>query len=895
MRKKVSCVVVIIMLIAMIGSAGVFAEPGKLFINEVMAVNGSTIRDGDIDDPKSGSKGGDYSDWIEIYNAGTQAIDLTGYTISDDGATWTFPQGMIPANGYLLVWASDKDKVAPDGQLHANFKITSLGETITLKMPNGTVVDSITTTYLEDDQSYGRKSDGSSEFSIFLKSTPGSANIYDPSLSAVIEPIFSHQGGFYTREFNLQLSTSESGVRIYYTANGSDPVPGTSGTLEYIEGINIKSRVGEPNDLSMIQNISADRSNPWRAPVGEVFKCSTIKAVAIRDDGAKSNIITHSYFVDPNMNTRYSFPVISIVTDRANFFDDSTGIYVSNNSEKRGSEWERPIHIEFFEKDGTLGFSQYAGVRIHGNYTRKYPQKSLRLYADKDYDAKDEFEYEIFPGLRKNGSGKKLKSFERLILRNSGNDWTGVMFRDAMMQSLVSHLKPETQAYRPSIVFLNGEYWGIHNIRERFDKKYLEDHYDLDDDKVVILDPKEQIEVQEGTEEDAEAYMNDIVNYLKSNDITQKSTYDYIKTKMDIENFIDYNVSQIYFGNTDWPHNNVSVWKYKTDDGQYHPEAPYGQDGRWRWIIKDTDFGFHMYDTAVTHDTLNYATTGSRSFFGNTEWAVLILKTLLQNNDFRNEFINRFADNLNTSFDPVRVNQIVDQFATSVEPEITEHTNRWPGYIKMVAENPRDFTFSQHIERIRNFATERTSNVRQHILNKFRTNGVAGTAKISLNTNATQGYIRINSIDIKETTPAVANPSSWTGVYFTGVPLTLKAIPEDGYAFERWEGVTGVSQTSDTITVILSADMNVSAVFRASGTIVTPTPNTGGICGDLNGDGSVNSTDYALLKRYILGLVQIPVEDIYTAADLNTDGIINSTDYTILKRYLLGIIKTLPY
>jgi len=871
------------------GAANVYNAPGTstLFINEVMASNTRTIRDGDVDDPKDGSKGGAYSDWIEIYNAGPYDVDLTGYILADSSAEWVFPQGIVPAGGYLLVWASDKNKVATDGGLHTNFKISSSGEALTLKDPDGNVIDILVTINLLDDQAYGRKTDGSSEL-VLLKPTPGTANIYDPSLIPVSEPVFSHQGGFYTGAFKLELTTNEPGVKIYYTTDGSDPVPGKSGTIEYTSGINIKSRKGEANVLSMIQDISNDQWNRWRAPNGEVFKCTTIKAVAIRDDGARSKVVTHSYFVDPQMNTRYTLPVISIVTDYDNFFDKSTGIYVNGNYENRGKEWERPVHIEYFETDGKLGFSMDMGLRIHGGYTRKYPQKSFRLYADHNNDI-GEIKYEIFPGLRGTGTGKKIKSFERLILRNAGNDWTGALFRDEMMQSLVSHLKIDTQAFRPCIVFLNGEYWGIYHIRERYDDKYLKSHYGLDDDKVAILDVYQTPEVQEGDSSDVLAYTNDVINYLKTHSITEKSTYDYIKTKIDIENYIDYYVAQIFFGNTDWPGNNVSIWRYKTDDGQYHPEAPYGQDGRWRWMLKDTDFGFGLYGKSPSHNTLAFAAGDIREGQANEEWAVFLFKTLLKNEEFRNEFINRFADQLNTSFVPSRVISIIDDIVATLEPEMKEHTDRWP-FIKLTATSPWDTTWSQEVNRIRNYANSRPSYVRQHILSKFRNNGVTGTALVTLNTDSTRGHIRINSIDIVSDTPAVTNPNRWSGTYFKGVPITLKAIPKEGYVFDHWEGINGsVEASSDTITVNLSNDLNVTAVFRPENE--TPDPEI--LYGDYNGDGAVNSTDLLACKRYLLYALK-PEQINVIAGDLDGNGKINSTDYAYLKRYLLKQIDKFP-
>lgn len=880
MRKFLSGLVAVVLLTSIIvwgANSTVSADTGDtLFINEVMAANKSVIRDGDLDDPDEGINGGAYSDWIEIYNAGAEPADLTGYSLSDSSATWTFPHGTIPGNGYLLIWASDKDKVAAGGQLHTNFKITSSGEPITLKKPDGTVVDSITTIGLEDDQSYGRINDGSAEFIVFSGTTPGSSN--KNGIAPVKEPVFSHDGGFYTGAFDLLLSTDEPGVKIYYTKDGSDPVPGAPGTIEYTGGISIKSRAGEPNEHSML--ISGG------LPEGEVFKCSMIKAAAVRTDGVGSSVVTNSYFVDQDMLTRYDLPIISIVTDKANFFDPTTGIYVNGNYDNRGPEWERPIHMEFFEKDGTPGFSKYCGVRINGEITRGAPQKSLRLYADRGYDDSEKIKYDIFPGLKDKVSGKKITSFKRLLLRNSGTELRFTLFRDALMHSLVSHTNLDTQAYRPSIVFLNGEYWGIYNIRERYDNTYFASHYNLDKDNVAQLEFTVDfllfgdIEVDEGTPEDAQAYKDDILEYLRSNPVSVQSNYEHIKTKMDVDNYMNYQIANIYFANTDWPGTNVSIWKYKTDDGQYHPEAPYGQDGRWRWMIRDTDFGFGFVNGGqYTDNTLAYAASRTtyktpRDIYDD----VYLLGKFLQNDEFRNQFINRFADHLNTSFDSEVVNKKIDEMKAAIASSIPEHGYRWEIF---------DDNWDSNVQVLKNFASYRPSLVRHHIEGMFMRDGVTGTAELNLNADTAKGYIKINSIDIKETTPGVTNPEAWTGIYFAGVPVTVKAVPQEGYEFDYWEGVEESLQTSDTIAFNPEGNMNITAVFK--------TTSGGIICGDINQDGAVDSTDYTVLKRYVLRILQFTDKDVFTAADVNADGEVNSTDCVILNRYILKIIPALPY
>lgn len=899
-RRILSVFLAVIMLSLIITPSGVLiasAENGQtIFINEIMASNSKTLRDGDVDDPDDGKKGGAYSDWIEIYNAGSQPVNLTGYTLSDSGATWTFLQGIVQAKGYLLVWASDKNKVAKDGQLHTNFKLSASGEEVVLKSPNGTIIDSITYLSLADDQSYGRITDGASKFEIFSKATPGTANSSGSIL--VKAPVFSKEGGFYNESFELELSTDTSDAKIYYTTDGADPVPGASGTKEYTGSITIKSRLGDPNVLSMVRDISDGFTASWKAPKSEVFKCTTLKAVTVRNDGTKSKVVTRSYFVDQNMKSRYTLPVISIVTDYDNLFDPVKGIYIKGNAEKTGEEWERPAHIEFYENDGKLGFAQNIGLRIHGGYSRKFPQKSFRIYADAGYDESKEFEYEVFPGLTKKGSGKKMKSFERLILRQSGNDWSYAYMRDEMMQSLVSHVQGlDTQAERPAILFLNGEYWGIYHIRERYDKEYLEDHYNLDDDNVAILDLQKKIEVQEGTQEDADAYTNEIINYLNSHSITQASTYEYIKTKIDIDNYINYYVAEIFFGNTDWPGNNVAIWRYKTEDGKYHPEAPYGQDGRWRWMLKDTDFGFGLYNKSVSHDTLRYAAGDTREGTANESWATFLFSTLLKNTEFRNQFINCFADHLNTSFVPERVVKVIDDFESMLAPEMLEHTDRWQ-YIKMTAGGMMETSWSQNVQVMRNYAKNRPSNIIRFIQNKFSgSNGVKGTANITLNADPKKGYIRINTVDIKSTTPGVKDASSWTGTYFTGIPVTVTAVPASGYVFDHWEGLT---ENSSTVTFTHSSERKLTAVFRLATdptpTIApTPTPTSSNsfVYGDVNGDRTFNSIDFGFVRMYLLGMkLDQNIDNV--AGDVDGNGALNAIDFAYMRQRLLGIISKFP-
>lgn len=612
----------------------------------------------------------------------------------------------------------------------------------------------------------------------------------------------SHLGGFYREPFELTLRTHE-GYEIYYTLDGSDP---TFNDRLYTGPIKIKNRKYEDDVLTQISTTSMS----WVPPIDKVFKGTVIKSKAFYNGEPRGETLTHTYFVDEGIFERYSIPIVSLATDPDNLFGYERGIYVLGevrdkwleenpganitggspaNFNQRGKEWERPIHIEWYEPDGTLGFSQNLGVRTNGGWSRSFIQKSLRFYARKEYDEKNKIEYDIFPNLTQRiDKNKRIEEFKRIILRNSGHDLYETMFRDPMMHRLVENLSLDTQAYRPVVLFINGEYWGIHNVRERIDKYYFEYHYGIDEEDIVMLENEYAVSL--GDREDRQHYIN-MINYLKEKDIREDDVYSYIKTQIDVENYIDYNVAQIYAANGDWQGNNVKYWRKKTNG--YQPTATYGQDGRWRWIFFDLDAGFRRYN----HNTLRFATEAGNPTYPNPDWSTFLFRTLLENKDFRNDFINRFADLLNTEFKEDRVITIIDEMQDEVAPHIDEHINRWRGLGGSIE------AWENHVDNLRNFARKRQDYVVSHIINHFN---LEGTVNISLDTlNRHGGDIRINSIDIN------SNNYPFEGIYFKGVPIEITAIPKVGYRFDGWEG--SYIDKSTTINITPHGDINLRARF----------------------------------------------------------------------------------
>lgn len=803
----------------------------SLVINEIITSNTNVIMDDD----------GNYEDWVEIYNNSTESINLLGYGLSDNNNyfKWIFPAYAIQPGEYLLVWCSNKNRMEATQPLHTNFAISSGGETITLTAPNGTVVDQIPAILIPQNSSYGRLTDGNSTFVVFTTPTPGQPNIYIEPTTTLQVPEFSMEGGFYSSSFTITLSHPDPAVTIIYTLDGSEPdennLSGTTYLLKnqyarypnqetgelleetyrsliYLEPINIVDRSQFPNKLASIST-SFDY-NPDYIPEAPIFKGTVVRAKAIKSDLESSKIVTKNYFITPEAENRYSLPVIALSINEDLLFDYELG---TNNAGKLfdewrinnpdldadswsdanywrgGDEWELRSNFSYFV-NGEEVLNQDVGFRNHGNSSRSFRNRSWRLYARSAFSSSS-MDYRFFPD-------QDYNSFKRLILRNSGNDTYKTMFRDAIIQQMFKHLNFETQAYQPAIVFLNSEYWGIFNIRERFDKHYFKRIFDINDGELDYLENNALAD-----EGDNIHYLN-MIDYITNNHLSSNESYQHVTTLIDVENYTDYFIASIYAANYDWPHNNIEFWRKRTS--QYEPDAPAGQDGRWRWVMKDMDMAFNgapeWINDSFSHNTLEHSSSiGGEELF-NPEWSTLLFRKLLENDSFKNNFINRFADLLNTSFLPSRLHSFIDEAKNILAPEIQEHINRWETIENIT-------TWNNNIEVMKDFTSQRPVYQRSHIREKFN---IPSNINAYLFVNdATQGYIKINTIDIVSTTPGVTqNPYPWNGVYFKNIPVTLKANPLPGYEFSHWSGT--LNSTDSQIIITPAEDFSIMAHFIPS-------------------------------------------------------------------------------
>ncbi len=779
-----------------------------LIITEVVTKNSNIISDEE----------GDYPDYVEIYNTGDAPIPLKGYGLSDEPSVplkWTFPDVEIAPNSYLLVYASGKNKHTEN--IHTSFKLNENGDRLALSTPSGQMIQVLPLGDSTENMSYSLNEKGT--YVYYTTGTPGLANegITIEDLKAYKKEYviaFSREAGFYEDEMAVALTVPNKGVSIRYTLNGEDP---TGSSPIYEAPIVVKSRSLDP---LIYANIPSTFNQNIKPSFTDVFKGTVLKAQAFLGDVPMGEIVTNTYFITPLGSERYTLPVVSLTTDPYHFFDDEVGIYVVGskfqaqapeytdgstpaNYNQRGREWERPIHLEYFDADGQQVFEQNLGARTLGGWSRAYPKKSFKLFSRNSYqeDAAT-MDYPFFKDLT-TPDGTPIESFNRLLLRNGGNDWEFAIFRDPLMQSLVPD-SLATQADQPVILFLNGEYWGIYFLNETLDEYYVSSHYgfDKDDVSIMTITSHNDHEVYVGIEED-QIYFDHMMTFLEENDISLQENYDYINTLIDTDNLIDYYVAQIYFCNTDWPGNNMKMWRKRTLG--YEPNAPYGQDGRYRYLLYDTDFGFGLYEglSQWNHKTLEFAATESGADWPNPESATLIFRSLLKNNTFKQKFINAFADDLNTRYDTEAVLSAIDDYTDLLKPEVDEYAKRW----QMWAIPNKETWESQPLQALRNFAKKRPNFLRMDAMDYF---GLESAFDLNLDLNAPEGgTVLINN---RITAFETADLTTFSGIYFSSVPVTLEAKPNKGFRFVGWSG--GIESSESWIETTLTSDLQITAHFE---------------------------------------------------------------------------------
>lgn len=480
----------------------------------------------------------------------------------------------------------------------------------------------------------------------------------------------SHYSGFYDNDFTLKV-LSDHTASIFYTLDGTEP---TKESSKYNDGILVNKNTSK-NLISDVRNISS--LDDVYFPNYSVDKCNHLKIKGFDEFGNESKTLDLIYLIGFQNDEAYkNMPVICLDTDFDNLFDYEKGIYVTGktydegkkegyketypaNYNNTGKEWERPARLTYFGEDHLYQFSQDIGIRIHGGWSRAFNQKSFNLYARKEYSGTSSFSKPFF-------STKKLKT---CMLRNGGyRDTTITKSRDWLNQTLSETLSFENQDSFPTILFLNGEYWGIYNLQERFSSSYIEEHYGISKDNVIIV----QIDsIDEGNVTDLSLY-TDMLSFFKDNDLSDDDLYLEAANIIDIEGFIEYMSVELICGNIDWPANNFRLWRSK-DKGKLSKE-----DCRWR---------FMMYDTDDSSGIISKCNASSNPFENISHWKGgpldtncsigLIFSSLLKNANFKDKFKDCFNELLNIFFSVSNVSSLLLDRSKLLSLPMAKHYKRF--------------------------------------------------------------------------------------------------------------------------------------------------------------------------------------------------------------------------
>lgn len=573
-----------------------------------------------------------YEDYIELYNPNNNTISLDGLYLSDtsDYTLAPLPDVTIGPGAHLCIYAAGQDGSVPEGQLSVPFSLSE-NETVSLtRLEENTAGTAssvlLDTVYIPDSMKigavYARTEDGGETFAQ-IRLSPGTAN--QEAALVLEDPTFSQPSGFYEDAVSLQISSS-SGTTVHYTLDGSDPTtdsPLYSGSLTLMDPSSHSDRYASRTDIT-------EEDSGYLPPDSPVDKAVVLRAVAFDAAGNSSNITTATYFIDFDQKDGYeNAAVLSLVTDPDNLFSSETGIYVRGalyddameagliynglpwtylteytNYYLEGAEAERPVYIQFFDASREETLAQDCGIRIRGNESRHFPQKSFSLYARSRYGSSSFSPVFFDTGI----------SYPNLIL-NSGRQLKKIFFF-----SLVEDRDTAIQQYTPCQVFLNGEYWGMYYLMEKYSSEYLAGHYDVAPDNTLLV--KDTRYVENGSPQDIARY-KELRTFLAEQNLADPDVYQELLTKMDMQSFIDWMCTNIYIANTDTKPlgGNVLTWQTLT------PENDAEGDGRFRWehvkaLLENleeqhawADTGWMRWNTAPQTGTFEEQTAELHTFF----------------------------------------------------------------------------------------------------------------------------------------------------------------------------------------------------------------------------------------------------------------------------------------
>lgn len=577
---------------------------------------------------------------------------------------------------------------------------------------------------------------------------------------------FSRESGFYEEPFALELS-APIGTKIFYTLDGS--VPDETAFL-YTAPIIIDDATLHPNVYSMRTDLAYEATMegfPYQLPDYAVDKCTVVRAVYQDRDGKYQDLKTESYFVGYEGKPGYSgMNVISIVTDPDHLFGYDDGIYVfgrrfdteldengnhielTENFNQHGFQWERPADIQLFNADREAVLKQSCGIRIQGGGSRSCLPKSLNLYAREDYGMAKRFYADLF------GTGYMA---DTLTLSAGGQD-TIAKFRDRFVSTLTKDRDFSTMNYEPYAAFLDGEYWGVYWLTERYTDNYLSHYYGIDKDDALIV---KNGRPESDSDEDWAIY-NGMMNYLKETDFSVSDQYEALDDTIDLQSYLDYYATEIYIGRgLDWPGGtNEAFWRVR--EPSKNAEGGAFGDGRWRWMLFDVNTKSLDFEL-VGDDTLAFAMEHSTVF-----------RNLCQSDGFKEDFTLTMMDIANEVFSPVHTEPLMEAHLDLMAEPVDAHLKRFFG-----SDHP--YRLEEEMGNIRTFLENRKGYMGEFLKEDFGLEGSLATVEIAI-TDAAAGSVVLNTI-----TPTFDEEGKWRGDYFTDYPVTVSASAKEGFRFVGWE------------------------------------------------------------------------------------------------------------
>ncbi len=750
----------------------------QVVINEFSAANHDTHAD----------NYGEYEDWIELYNTGNATVDLSGYHLSDNTnnpSKWALPNGTnINANDYLLIWCSNRDEISYNN-LHADFKITQTraGEEVVFADPMGNILDSNNIDIPNQrNHSYGRMTDGGSDWGVLLSPTPGTANV-DVKAPYASKPVLMPEAGFYNGSVTVEIATPDTGVTIYYTTDGSVP---TTNSMIYTAPFVLEAT-------------------------------AVIKAIAFSDDPniPPSFVDFHTYFIDEN----HTVKVISISGD------EITDLMNGAGNSYYGPDINFPGALELFDENKMRVADATGEMNKHGNDSWAYPQRGI------DFITRDEFgdDYAVKNEIFDMFNSTNRDKFQRLILKAGANDnypyeSGGAHIRDAYVQTLSQQagLELDERSYEPCVIYVDGKYWGVYEIREKVDDNdFTKYYYAQGRNDIQFIKTWGATWAEYGGNQ-ALADWNTLHTFILNNDMTDAANYANVEQELNVQSMIDYMIINTHIVAKDWLSWNTAWWRGLEQDG--NPDA-----FKWRYTLWDMDATFGHYinysnipDISPNSDPCNNESPVIDDPEGHTE----MLTALLQNDEFYALYINRYADLNNTYFTCDYMNNLLDSMINRIAPEMVRHTTRWGGDVN---------GWMTNVQELKDFINTRCTIINEGIEDCYDVEGPYNLTVIVEPLGA--GDVRVNTL--------VPISYPYNADYFAGVPITLEAIPDGLNIFDYWEPLRstlnpGTSSINVGLEMTNLGDTIVAHFIEFECPAFNIIPNiTGADCSSANGSASI--------------------------------------------------------